>query len=258
MKTAQGLVKYAKAQLGKPYWWGTFGQVADASLLRSQRAMYPEYYRAGDFESQFGQKVHDCCGLIKGYRWCDNPDSEPEYNGAQDVAAAGLYHQCSLRGKISTMPDVAGVCVFRGDLGHVGVYIGGGKVVEAMGHAYGVVETDLHRRNWSLWGMPDWIDYDGNEGGDYVTEAVTPAVQTARPTYYYDVKMPLLKPGMIDYATLTARIMLENKGFKADTSDVRGLMDEPTVAAVKEFQSENRLLADGEIGGDTWHKLLRC
>ena len=25
-KTAKGLVEYARAQLGRPYWWGTFGQ----------------------------------------------------------------------------------------------------------------------------------------------------------------------------------------------------------------------------------------
>ena len=28
MKTATGLVEYAIAQLGKPYWYGTFGQTA--------------------------------------------------------------------------------------------------------------------------------------------------------------------------------------------------------------------------------------
>ncbi len=258
MKTGKGLVKYAKAQLGKPYWWGTFGQVASQSLLNAQRRMYPDCYTAGDFPRQFGQKVHDCCGLIKGYRWCDTPDSSPRYDGSQDVSAAGLFRQCSRYGSIGTMPDVPGVCVFRSDLGHVGVYIGGGKVIEAIGHAYGVVETDLHRRNWSLWGMPNWIDYDSEDTDEDYTPDEVPAVpQSIRPTYYYDVRMPLLKFGMIDQATLTARIMLAEKGFKADTSDVRGLMDEPTVAAVKEFQRSCRLLADGEIGGDTWHKLLR-
>ena len=32
MKTGQGLKEYAIAQLGKPYWWGTFGQRADGAL----------------------------------------------------------------------------------------------------------------------------------------------------------------------------------------------------------------------------------
>ena len=34
-KTAKGLVKYAKAQLGNPYWYGTFGQKGYSLLNRS-------------------------------------------------------------------------------------------------------------------------------------------------------------------------------------------------------------------------------
>ena len=41
-KTNTGLVEYALTQLGKPYWWGTFGQTASAALLTQKRAQYPE------------------------------------------------------------------------------------------------------------------------------------------------------------------------------------------------------------------------
>ena len=44
-------------------------------------------------------------------------------------------------------------------LGHVGVYIGNGKVIEARGHKYGVVETNLVGRGWKQWGKIDWIEY---------------------------------------------------------------------------------------------------
>ncbi len=44
-------------------------------------------------------------------------------------------------------------------LGHVGVYVGNGKVIEARGHKYGVVETNLVDRGWKQWGKLDWIDY---------------------------------------------------------------------------------------------------
>ena len=53
-KTGEGLAQYALAQLGRPYWWGTFGQTASAALLAQKRAQYPEYYTADDFKSQFG------------------------------------------------------------------------------------------------------------------------------------------------------------------------------------------------------------
>ena len=135
MKTGKGLAEYAIAQLGKPYWWGTFGQTANASLLAAKRAQYPSYYQANDFQSQFGKKVHDCVGLVKRYRWCDSPDGEPQYVGSQDVAVSGLYTQCDKKGTLASMPDIPGICVFQADMGHVGVYIGDGYVVEAMGHA---------------------------------------------------------------------------------------------------------------------------
>ena len=69
-KTNTGLVAYAKAQVGNPYWYGTFGQVATEALLKSKMAQYP-----GQFEGSrpatarakhIGKRVHDCCGLIKG------------------------------------------------------------------------------------------------------------------------------------------------------------------------------------------------
>ena len=141
MKTGQGLAEYAVAQLGRPYWWGCFGQLADGVLYAQKKKQYPGYYTAGDFGSQYGQKVHDCVGLIKGYLWCENPDGSPRYSSAQDVAVEGLYKKCSRKGDISTLPETPGVCVFMANMGHVGVYIGNGEVVEAMGHAYGLVKS---------------------------------------------------------------------------------------------------------------------
>lgn len=44
--------------------------------------------------------------------------------------------------------------------GHVGVYIGNGKVVEARGHDYGVVETNLVDRGWTQWGKCPYIEYN--------------------------------------------------------------------------------------------------
>ena len=85
MKTGQGLAEDAIAQLGRPYWWGCFGQRSDGALYAQKKKQYPGYYTAADFPSQYGQKVHDCVGLIKGYLWCDSPDGEPKYCGAQGI-----------------------------------------------------------------------------------------------------------------------------------------------------------------------------
>ena len=146
-KTGEGLAQYALAQLGRPYWWGTFGQTASAALLAQKRAQYPEYYTADDFESQFGKRVHDCVGLIKGYLWSETARSTPVYCAAQDVAVSGLYRSCVRRGDIAKMPQITGACVFMERLGHVGVYVGDGYVVEASGlGAVGAAGLDKLRR----------------------------------------------------------------------------------------------------------------
>ena len=64
---------------------------------------------------------------------------------------------CKEKGKISTIPEIPGVLVFLD--GHVGVYIGGGYVIEARGHDYGVVKTKLEDRPWTNWGKCPWITY---------------------------------------------------------------------------------------------------
>lgn len=156
-KTNTGLVEYAKAQLGKPYWYGTFGQTASSQLYAAKKKQYPKYYTATDFSSQYGKRVHDCIGLIKSYLWSDTPTSTPKYKASQDVSANGMLAKCTEKGKIGTMPELPGVLVFMD--GHVGVYIGGGYVIEAKGHAYGVVKTALKGRGWTSWGKCPWITY---------------------------------------------------------------------------------------------------
>ena len=161
MKTNLELVEYCKAQLGRPYWYGTFGQLANETLYLNRKKAYPSYYTAKDFQSQYGRKVHDCVGLIKGFFWTHGVDST-EYtyqsNGMPDVSADGLFARCKRKGtNMNEMPRVPGIAVFM--KGHVGIYIGGCDVIEARGHAYGVVTTKLCARPWTGWAYLDQLEY---------------------------------------------------------------------------------------------------
>lgn len=163
MKTNKYLVNYANAQVGNPYWFGCFGQKATTLLLNQKKSQYPSYYTASDFNSQVkkGKKVHDCVGLIKGALWCDTNNSMPKYNSKEDVSASGMYSASKKKGKISTMPKVNGILVYKGTspskIHHVGIY-NDGYVTEAKGHAYGVVREKFND-SWNYWSYCPFIEY---------------------------------------------------------------------------------------------------
>lgn len=179
-KTNTGLVAYAKAQLGLPYWYGTFGQVATESLYNNRKKAYPSYYKSwSDFPFQYGKRVHDCVGLIKGYMWSDTPTSVPNknYNILQDKSAAGMYSASKTKGQISTFPAHVGQLVYKSSvktsaskIHHVGVYIGDGYVIEAKGHEYGVVKTKFSGAGWTHWSQCPYIVDDTQLGGTSYTK----------------------------------------------------------------------------------------
>ena len=158
MKDNIGLVEWAHKFIGHPYWFGTFGQVANENLLQNRRNAYPSHYRnnrLSTYRSHFGEQVFDCSGLIKGYLWYQN--GTIRYNGATDFSADRMLAISSRKGKINTIPDILGVLVhFRG---HVGIYVGDGNVIEARGFEHGVVKRPLNQGAWVDWSMPNFIEY---------------------------------------------------------------------------------------------------
>ncbi|MCL1952692.1 MAG: C40 family peptidase [Oscillospiraceae bacterium] len=162
--TAQGLAAHARAQLGQIYWYGTFGQPPTLALLEEKRRQYPHYYTPARVDNakkcqvgKPGARVFDCAGLVKSYWMMDSPTAKPRYIARYDRSAAGLKAECGEKGKIATLPEEPGLLVFI-DGTHVGVYIGGGRVVEARGFSYGVVETKVKDRAWDTWGRLDWLE----------------------------------------------------------------------------------------------------
>lgn len=239
MKTGTGLVKYVLGQLGRPYWWGTFGNIASKELLEYKKKQYPDVYNSflyKDAEEQFGMRVHDCVGLIKGFRWSDGIDSTPKYVPSEDVNVAGLYLQCSKTGVISKMPKVPGTLVFMSDLSHVGVYVGDDFVIEAKGHLFGIVKTSMISRKWDLWGQPDWINYDEE------------APILARPG-----EMPVLKEYDVGKAVKILQSLLNYHG---DLLKEDGEFGKLTQLAVKEWQAEHKISPTGVCTKETWISLV--
>jgi len=164
MKTNIWLIEYAKGQVSRYYWYGTYGQYSGKNLFLAKQKQYshmypPKKWTYESFEEQMHPptKVHDCVGLIKGALWCDSVNGDPVYNASQDVSADGLINLCSESGSINTLPEIGGLVLWKS--GHVGVYLTGGKVCEAKGHAYGVVISDIKDTKWKKWGKIPWIEY---------------------------------------------------------------------------------------------------
>lgn len=238
-KTAIGLVEYAKAQLGKPYWYGTFGQAASKELYEQKKKQYPNYYTTP--YNGTTAKVHDCVGLIKGYLWCDSPtDNTPTYKAAQDISANQMRKACTKSGSISTIPELPGVLVFKDC--HVGVYIGNGEVIEARGRKYGVVKTKLSARPWTSWGYCLYITYEAPE-----------QTETDKTV---SVNLPVLKKGAKGETVKVMQTLLMSKNYNLGGYGADGSFGGATEKALKAYQTANDLEPDGSCGRKTWTKLL--
>ena len=164
-KNAADLVLYAihAWESGWGYVWGTYGNILTESLLAYKLEQYPE--GVGNYEDTIrskwlGGRTTDCVGLIKGYGWLSPETMTIDYgtHGMPDIGANQMYYSATESGTIDTMPDIPGLAVWHD--GHIGVYIGGGQVIEAMGTKYGVVKTELAGRGWTHWLKIPYINYD--------------------------------------------------------------------------------------------------
>ena len=176
-KTNKWLCLYAIAQLGRPYWFGTYGQLSTKSLYTS--SVVANGYSYNDYQSQLGVKVHDCAGLVLGALMCDDVNGQP--TGSQPIAhgATSQYNgNCKNKANsMSSFPYIPGTLVFHSTGStktHVGIYVGtyidkDGKehtnaVVEAMGHNWGVTTTQITNSKWNAWGQLSICTIDTYKG----------------------------------------------------------------------------------------------
>ena len=164
IKTPAGLVKFVSKHVGQPYWYGTCAWPCTQRLLDDKARQYPGHYTAARMP-RYRQDIAnrrtcaDCVGLIKGYGW-QRADGTVGYgiNGVPDQSANQMYNSARTKGNIASIPyNRAGIAVWFS--GHIGVYIGGGDVVEARGFAHGIVKTKLGSRPWTHWLQVPWLNY---------------------------------------------------------------------------------------------------
>lgn len=158
-KTNIGLVNFAwnAFDCRSGYVFGAVGQAINTPFLQQQQRRFVGNERANLTKSEVdsifinfgGRPGFDCIGLIKAYSWMNESTagiSQNNQNAMPDCNANGLYNIAAVKGDIAAMPDTPGLAVQKD--GHVGIYIGGGEVIEARGNQLGVAKTKLQGRGW--------------------------------------------------------------------------------------------------------------
>lgn len=193
-----------------------------------------------------GEKVRsfDCRGftywiLLQIYGW--------KLMGAGATSQWNDESNWTAKGTIDTIPEDKLVCLFYPDkknpktMAHTGFGYKG-QTIEC---SSGVQYFATRNAKWTHWGLPKCVDSEVPAADPTPAHSADPA-PAAKPT--------LRRGSKGEYVTL-AQTKLLNKGYDLGSCGVDGDFGRATEAAVKNFQRDNGLNADGIIGKLTWNAL---
>lgn len=259
-KSAAGLVAWAEQAYknGWVYWYGTCGYACSKSLLTSKTKQYPSHYRdsrQATYKKHIaaGKVCSDCIGLFKSYAWDKDGSIDTRANGYQtnahpDCSASMAKNSCTVKGDIDTIPEIPGLAVWNASGSHVGVYVGGGYVIEARGFAYGTQRNKLSSREFTVWGLYPYVEYTEEQ-----VAIAKAAVNANREEKTVTIELKQLRKGSKGNQVKTLQRLLKSYGYGGSVDGDFGTMTEERV---KKYQKAKGLTADGIVGQKTWTKLL--
>ena len=235
--TGLGLAHYAEEKKGTPYFYGSKMKSLTENFMRSMHAQYPKtvtkaYMAIARAKKQVGKVNVDCSGLISAYT-------------AYMLGSAQLYSKAYARLPFDTWPTWAkGVVTWRE--GHVGVYLGNGKVAEAKGINYGVVITDITNGKWTCGLTFSWLDYT------YETPVSSTLITYKLPNPYTEPTRTLRR-GLTGQDVKWLQYELVESGYKLT---IDGDFGNKTHNALIKFQQSAKLVVDGKAGPATRKALI--
>jgi hypothetical protein len=194
---------------------------------RARRCGKPADYFLKDAKGWYTppRKVADCSGmLVQAFRAFKH-----DY---YDRSANTFRAQFTKAGDIRGIPEIAGVAVWKN--GHIGIYLGDGKVVESRGVAHGVVISELGTQKWTHYGYLRDVQYE----------------ESPKDTPVF-TRMLRYIPGNMQRGddVKCLQTLLSGKGHSCGSID--GVFGQKTETAVREFQAEYKLVVDGIAGPHT-------
>ena len=163
----------------------------------------------------------------------------------QGAGATSQWNNASnwrAKGEISTVPENTLVCLFvqkGAKMEHTGFGFRG----ETIECGVNVQHFDRRNRKWTHWGIPACV---GGAAPDPGPVPPTPSPEEKRPT--------LRRGSEGEYVTLLQTELIR-RAYPLPKHGADGKFGAETEAAVKEFQRDRGLKADGICGKDTWAAL---
>lgn len=140
------------------YIWGKSGQVwTQRDQANASREMTVKYGA-----KWIGHVVADCSGL---FRWAYKQLGSDISHGSNLIYDG----HCKAKGRLSggrrtdgqeLLPGTAVFTGTDGEHGHIGLYIGGGEVIEAAGTQQGVIKSKVTASKWTYWGELKAVNYE--------------------------------------------------------------------------------------------------
>ena len=233
MKTGKGLATFAIKKIGTPYFYGSKMTKLTEDFMKSMHKAYPSvvtssYMAKARNKHQVGKVNVDCSGLIGAYR-------------GKQLGSAQLLSSAKKRMPISKVKDFAiGTVLWKE--GHVGVYIGNGKCVEAKGIDYGVVESKVSATKWVY----------GLTFSDMTYSYTNKVSGTSKSKNPYSAPDGTLHKGDKGESVKWLQWELNEAGYKIA---IDGIFGDKTFKAVKKFQKSCKITVDGIVGKHTKNHL---
>lgn len=219
------------------YVWGGRGEKYTSAERDYLYKMYntTKYNRDYFYVTQWNRwkdhHVCDCSGLIESFSGINK-------------TAEGFYAMSTVKGPIGTFDRTPGYLVFRYSstnkrMVHVGVFTGNDIVVESKDSDTGVVKSDYFRRNWTHWAKPTFIEF--------IEGTTDPG-----PNFTLSRVIKLTTPNLMKGSDIAGmQKVLISYGYPVGSSGADGVYGQNSYNAVRMFQENNYLKADGIVGKET-------
>ncbi len=260
------LSDYAKEALADNwgYIWGTSGVLWTAAKQKAlEKTTDSDRANSRKYGSQWiGHMVADCSGLISGFF---SRNKGKMVHGSDTMFRNWCQARGTLQGGKRTDGKLLqpGTAVFnydtvKGKYYHVGVFIGDGLVIEAMGAQHGVTTSKITR--WGYWGELKGLDYSGMGSVQQVGGQGAGTQGTGTRDQGQDgliVLCPTIRKGSKGEPVELLQKALQKLGYDLGPCGVDGDFGSATRVAVKMYQQERGLAVDGICGPRTWQALKK-